>query len=130
MPAPASEPVVGPRGARSDRARVARANLLVVARWLLPALAISACAMPDDVEVRHLASTKAAEAGGVWHLFLFEPEEPRPLDTRIRLARSEISRDPACGWVAADRDAIAAETRRQGPAFADRVLAAPLLCRG
>lgn len=62
------------------------------------------------------------------HLFLFEPAEPRPLDERIRLARNEIANDPDCVWLDAPRGLIAAETERQGKAWAETYLVAPLRC--
>ena len=91
-------------------------------------LALASCGVPSGVEVRHVASTRPAETGGLWHLFLFDPAEPRSLDDRIRLARAEIARDRDCRWADAPRAAIEAETMAQGGARADTLLAAPVRC--
>ena len=103
-----------------------RRGRLAGAMLALPLLA--ACGVPPGVEVRHVASTRVAETGGRWHLFLFDPAEPRDLDQRIRMAKAEIARDRDCRWMDAPREAIAAETARQGGARADTLLAAPVSC--
>ncbi|SEN43086.1 hypothetical protein [Palleronia pelagia] len=98
--------------------------------WLLPAV-LSACVVaPRDpsVTVRHFASTESAGDGARWHIFLFDPSQPRDLDARIRLARANLN--PGCRWVGAPRDEIVSKTNSQGARYADTVLAAPLICRG
>ena len=96
---------------------------------LLPFLA--ACATPPvdpAVTVRHVQSTETAGNGARWHLFLFDPREPRTLDERIALARALIERDPDCRWVGASRSTIIAQTEAQGARYAETLLAAPLHC--
>lgn len=82
---------------------------------------------PPISSVRYLASTEAYR-GGRLYLFLFSPEAPRPLDARIAAARSHVARDPACDWIDAPRDVIIAETQKQGSAYAEKMLVAPLRC--
>lgn len=93
-------------------------------------LALAACGVPVDrgVTVRHLASTETAGNGARWHIFLFEPTEPRSLEQRIALARANL--DPGCDWVGAPRPEIARRTAEQGARYTDTVLAAPLICQG
>lgn len=62
------------------------------------------------------------------HLFIFDPREPRSLDARIRLARAEIARDPDCTWANAPRFVIENATAKQGAAWQDSLLAAPVNC--
>ncbi|MDU8944614.1 hypothetical protein [Ovoidimarina sediminis] len=89
---------------------------------------VSACApMPGDVAVRHFGSTQFHE-GARFHLFTFDPREPRTLDQRIRLAKAEIARDPDCRWANAPRAVIEEATRKQGAQYADTLLAAPVIC--
>lgn len=84
--------------------------------------------MPDpDVTVRHFGST-AYRDGQQLRVFVFDPAAERSLDERIRLARAEIARDPACRWGDASRDVIEAATRRQGETYAGTLLAAPVIC--
>lgn len=84
--------------------------------------------MPDtSVAVRHFGST-AYHDGQQLRVFVFDPAEPRSLDERIRLARAEIARDPACRWGDAPRAVIEDATRRQGADYADTLLAAPVIC--
>ncbi|SER82998.1 hypothetical protein SAMN04490244_103152 [Tranquillimonas rosea] len=98
---------------------------------LVPLLA--ACAgpsvnQPGAPAVRHFASTNVYEGGARWHLFVFDPAEPRSLDDRLALARSATAADPACRWVRAPRVEIEERTRAQGARYADTMLAAPLRC--
>ncbi len=105
----------------------------MIRKTALAALALlSACAMPVEqgVQVRHVASTETAGNGARWHLFLFDPSRPRDLDARIALARDAIRDDPACRWIGAPRDEIAAQTKAQGARYTETVLAAPLICKG
>ncbi len=105
-------------GAPARRGLVATAGLVL----------LSACAAPmSDVRVRHFGSTDLWE-GAEMRLFTFDPREPRTLDQRIRLARAEIARDPDCRWADAPTEVIAEATARQGDAFADTLLAAPIIC--
>lgn len=100
------------------------------ARALIAAALLAACAPAgEDVEVRHVASTRPYGDNGRLHLFVFDPDDPRPLDRRIALARRAAARDPDCRWIDAPREVIAAETARQGDRYADRLLVAPLRCR-
>lgn len=95
---------------------------------LLPLLAACAAPLPRDVSVRHLQSTETAGNGARWHIFLFDPSEPRDLDTRIALARREVAREGRCRWAERPRAEIAERTADQGAAYADTVLAAALTC--
>ncbi len=95
---------------------------------LLALLAACAAPIPRDVSVRHVASTETAGGGARWHLFLFDPREPRDLDTRIALAKRQIAREGACRWSDRPRAEIAAQTARQGERYAETLLAAPLIC--
>lgn len=97
---------------------------------LLPLLAACAAPIPRDVTVRHTASTETAGNGARWHLFLFDPREPRDLDTRIALARAQVAKEPDCRWADRPRAEIAARTDAQGANYADTLLAAPLVCQG
>ncbi|QFU07839.1 hypothetical protein PARPLA_02127 [Rhodobacteraceae bacterium THAF1] len=96
---------------------------------LLPFLA--ACVAPvvpqQNVSVRHTASTETAGNGARWHLFLFDPREPRSLEARIALAKANLQ--PGCRWANRPRAEIEAQTASQGARFADTLLAAPLICR-
>ena len=94
---------------------------------LLPLLAACAAPVPSGVTVRHTESTETAGNGARWHLFLFDPREPRSLDARIALARANLK--PGCRWVDRPRSEIEAQTASQGARFADTLLAAPLICR-
>ncbi|CAM4323356.1 hypothetical protein [Palleronia rufa] len=96
---------------------------------LLPLLAACTAPVPRDVAVRHTASTETAGGGARWHLFLFDPREPRDLDTRIALARAQVARESDCRWAERPRAEIAARTAEQGARYADTLLAAPLVCR-
>ena len=96
---------------------------------LLPLLAACASPLPQDVSVRHVASTDSAGNGARWHLFLFDPSEARDLDTRISLAKAQVSREGDCRWVDRPRQEIAARTAEQGSSYAETLLAAPLMCR-
>ena len=80
-----------------------------------------------DVTVRHFGSTEYYR-DAQFRLFTFDPREPRPLDTRIRLAQTEIARDPGCQWANAPRSVIEEATRKQGATYADTLLAAPVIC--
>ena len=93
-------------------------------------LALAACGVPVErgVTVRHLESTDTAGNGARWHIFLFNPSEPRSLDQRIALARANLN--PGCDWVGAPRAEIAHRTAEQGARYTDMVLAAPLICEG
>ncbi len=95
---------------------------------LLPLLAACAAPLPTDVSVRHVQSTETAGNGARWHLFLFDPSAPRDLDTRIALARREVSREGRCTWVDRPRSQIVERTEEQGAGYADTVLAAALRC--
>ncbi|RVV96626.1 hypothetical protein EKE94_17240 [Mesobaculum littorinae] len=102
-------------------------------RRLLPLpLLAAACApavnTPGAPQVRHVESTKTAGDGARWHLFIYDPAQPRPLDERIALAQAAVRDDPACRWVGAGRDTLAAETSSQGARYAETTLAAPLRC--
>ena len=92
---------------------------------------VAACGAPDlppDVTVRHSASTETAGGGARWHLFLFDPRIPRSLDERIALARAQVATERDCRWVDRPRSQIEERTRQQGAAYADTLLAAPLIC--
>lgn len=94
----------------------------------LPALIAAACAAPPaEVTVRHFGSTRYLDGAQI-RVFTFDPRMPRSLDERLRLARAEIARDPACRWAGASRAAIEEATRAQGAAYADTLLAAPVNC--
>ena len=107
------------RGRAGERAR--RATLVIALA------ALSACATPSDIQVRHYGSPQFYEQAR-FHLFTFNPDEPRSLDARIRLARAEIARDPDCRWAGAPKDVIAEATARQGTPFQNTTLAAPVIC--
>ncbi len=97
---------------------------------LLPLALLAACAapVPRDVSVRHVESTETAGDGARWHIFLFDPSEPRDLDTRIALARRDVAREGRCRWVERPRSEIVARTQEQGERYAGTVLAAALRC--
>ncbi|WP_142832880.1 hypothetical protein [Palleronia caenipelagi] len=97
---------------------------------LFSAIFLSACVTTprEPVSVRHFASTETAGDGARWHIFLFDPDEPRDLDARIALAKKEIAREPGCTWADRPRARIEAQTAAQGAQYEDRVLAAPLIC--
>lgn len=99
---------------------------------LLPLLAACAAPLPRDVTVRHVSSTELAGTGdgARWHLFLFDPSEPRPLDTRIALARRMVAEEGRCRWIDRPRAEIERQTADQGAAYADTLLAAPVSCKG
>lgn len=86
--------------------------------------------MPPErgVTVRHVESTVSAGDGARWHLFLFDPAQPRSLDGRIALARRNVQ--SGCRWVGAPKSELIAQTEAQGARYADTVLAAPLICKG
>jgi hypothetical protein len=90
---------------------------------------LAACAAPPDrdVSVRHFPST-AFHDGTRFHVFVFDPDEPRSLNTRIRLARGQINAEPGCRWREVPTSVIEDATRRQGDQWADRLLAAPVDC--
>ncbi|WP_375262641.1 hypothetical protein [Palleronia sp.] len=93
--------------------------------------ALAACAgpaLPPDVTVRHTASTETAGNGARWHLFLFNPRQPRTLDERIRLAKAQVATERGCRWIDRPRAEIEERTRQQGAAYAETLLAAPLIC--
>lgn len=95
---------------------------------LLATALLTACAMPEsDVTIRHFAST-AFHDGTPFHIFVFDPDKPRSLNDRIRIARNEIQADPDCTWVATPTDVIAEATARQGTPWSDTLLAAPVRC--
>ncbi len=95
---------------------------------LLALAALTACAMPDrDPSVRHFAST-AFHDGAPFHIFVFDPDEPRSLNERIRIARNQIRAEPDCQWVETPTDVIAEATERQGTPWSDTLLAAPVRC--
>lgn len=96
---------------------------------LLTLGALAACAPSPDpnVTVRHFGSTEY-HGGAQFRLFTFDPNAARTLDDRIRLARAEIARDPACRWGDAPRSVIEEATRRQGARYAETLLAAPVIC--
>lgn len=90
--------------------------------------ALTACSLPsENVAVRHFPST-AFHEGERLHLFVFDPETPRPLSERIRLARNQIAAEPGCRWVSVPERVIAEATARQGEHWAGRLLAAPVAC--
>ena len=93
-------------------------------------LALSACAMPPagDTTVRAVRSNQAYGDGALLWLFVFNPERPRPLDERVRLARARTRDMPGCRWVGAPDDVLAAETAKQGARYAETMLVAPLRC--
>jgi hypothetical protein len=97
---------------------------------LLPLLAACAAPLPQDVTVRHVSSTETAGNGARWHLFLFDPREPRPLETRIALARRMVAEEGRCRWIDRPRSEIERQTAEQGAAYAETLLAAPLACEG
>ncbi|TDL81895.1 hypothetical protein E2L08_04380 [Palleronia sediminis] len=102
------------------------------ATFLLPVL-LAACAQapvrgPDAPTVRHFESTETAGNGARWHIFLFDPSEPRDLDDRIALARAFVRAEGRCTWVGAPRDDLARQTAAQGARYAETMLAAPLRC--
>ena len=92
-------------------------------------LTLTACAPmhSPDISVRHFGSTQFYEEAR-FHLFTFDPREPRSLGDRIRLAQAEIARDPDCRWGNAPRAVIEEATLAQGAQFADTLLAAPVIC--
>ena len=98
---------------------------------LAAALALSACAPADlTTSVRHVASTKLYGEDARFHLFVFDPAEPRPFAERVGIARRAIAREIGCAWVDAPEDVLRAETERQAGALRrDTLLAAPLRCR-
>ena len=107
------------------------------AGWLRPwagaalLASLAACAgpsLPPDVSVRHTASTETAGNGARWHLFLFDPRVPRSLDERINLAKAQVATERDCRWADRPRSQIEEQTRQQGAAYADTLLAAPLIC--
>jgi hypothetical protein len=101
-----------------------RSALAIAANFIL----LTACSTPSDtVTVRHFPST-AFEDGARYHLFVFDPDEPRPLAERIRIARNQIRAEPGCQWVDVPEVVIAEATARQGEPWADTLLAAPLDC--
>ena len=84
--------------------------------------------MPDpDVAVRHFGSTQYWN-DAQFRVFTFDPRQAPSLDDRIRLARAEIAEDPDCTWAGAPKSVIAEATARQGAAFEDSLLAAPVRC--
>ena len=91
---------------------------------------LAACVMTPNpsVTVRHVASTESAGNGARWHLFLFDPAQPRDIDTRIALAKRNLQ--PGCAWVGAPKSEIIAQTNSQGARYGDTTLAAPLICKG
>ena len=96
------------------------------------ALLLAACAtQPEpDVSVRHVSSTQTYGTDGArLHLFVFDPNEPRSLADRKRIARAAIDSDPACAWVEAPDAFLATETAKQGARYAETLLVAPLRCR-
>lgn len=97
---------------------------------LLPLVAACAAPLPDGVTVRHVSSTEMAGTGdgARWHLFFFDPREPRPLDTRIALARRMVAEEGRCTWVDRPRSEIEQQTEDQGAPYSGTLLAAPLLC--
>lgn len=97
--------------------------------FLLPLLA-AGCAAPDaGVSVRHVGSNMPYGDDGRLHLFVFDPNTPRPLSDRKRIARRAIRSDPACAWIEAPDAFLASETAKQGARYADTMLVAPLRCR-
>lgn len=82
---------------------------------------------PPIASVRHVSSTEPYGDGRL-HLFLFTPEAPRSLDTRLASARANVSADPDCDWIDAPRDVIVTETAKQGADYADTLLVVPLDC--
>lgn len=90
---------------------------------------LAACAAPPEpaVSVRHFPSTVFHD-GTRFHVFVFDPDQPRPLADRIRLARGRINAEPGCRWREVPASVIEDATRRQGAAWSDRLLAVPLDC--
>ena len=79
-----------------------------------------------DTTVRAVRSNRAY-GDALFYLFVFNPEEPRPFDRRVRLARAH-AREMGCRWVDAPEATLVAETARQGPRYTDTMLVAPLRC--
>lgn len=100
----------------------------IVALFL--ALLVTACAMPprDDTTVRAVRSNQAYGEGTLLWLFVFNPERPRPLDERIRLARAHAGGMQGCRWVGAPDEVLDAETAKQGARYTETLLVAPLRC--
>ena len=95
-------------------------------------MALLGCAAPvADITAtaRHVSSNVAyGDDGARMHLFIFDPNEARPLDDRKAIARRTIALEPGCSWVEAPDDVLIDATRAQGARFAETLLVAPLRC--
>lgn len=103
-------------------------------RRLLPVLLLflAACGAPVSeplATARHVASNDVYGSGGArMHLFIFDPNAPRSLDTRKDIARRTVALDPKCVWVDAPDEVLIEATRQQGERYSDTLLVAPLRC--
>ncbi|MBM9594804.1 hypothetical protein [Roseitranquillus sediminis] len=97
---------------------------------LAAALALSACApmMRDDTSVRAFRSNEVYGGDALLYLFVFNPERPRALSERKRLARAHVRGMPGCSWVDAPDDVLASETAQQGARYTETLLVAPVRC--
>ena len=95
-------------------------------------LTLAACGAPVSemtTKVRHVPSNVPyGSEGARLPLFISDPSEPRPLETRKALARRSVSLEPGCKWVEAPDALLIEETRKQGERYADTMLVAPLRC--
>lgn len=95
-------------------------------------VSLAACGAPVSemtTTVRHVPSNVPYGSDGArLHLFIFDPSEPRPLETRKALARRSITLEPGCKWVEAPDALLIEETRKQGERYAETMLVAPLRC--
>ena len=103
-------------------------------RQLLPfaLLALAACAETVTeplATARHVASNEPYGTDGArFHLFIFDPAQPRSLADRKAMARRQIALEPACAWVEAPDSVLIEETRKQGERYTETMLVAPLRC--
>lgn len=95
-------------------------------------VALAACGAPVGdlgVSVRHVASNDVyGNDGARFHLFIFDPSEPRSLEDRKAIAKRKITLEPRCSWVDAPDEVLIEATRAQGARYVDTVLVAPLRC--
>lgn len=93
---------------------------------------LAGCAAPvvdPAATARHVPSNVSyGNDGARMHLFIFDPNEPRPLGDRKAIAQRAIILDPACVWVDAPDDVLIEATRSQGARFNETMLVAPLRC--
>ncbi len=93
---------------------------------------LAACGTPVadlGVSVRHVASNDVyGNDGARFHLFIFDPSEPRSLADRKAIAKRKIALEPRCSWIDAPDEVLIEATRAQGARYTDTVLVAPLRC--